>query len=277
MEFIVGYERTARKKAGTLLSVPHAPPPRVAAPRMSPTMAPTAAWVPAALPDALPDDRLPEPPPDPLRKVVVMVLGACILAAAGWLIYQTAFSRSGKGPIEEKPVVQRKDSSPEPADQRRAALDRQPPVAHAPGSPPIETRPAAIKPPEKPANRVEEKPAAKPPEKVPEKPPEQPKENPRPQLVYADHVLPVLRTKCLSCHGADDPRGGLDLSSLAALQKGGNNGEAVVPGSLDRGTLWENIRSGQMPPGRRAKLTDAEKKVLRDWILSARDGKLASR
>ena len=46
-------------------------------------------------------------------------------------------------------------------------------------------------------------------------------------------VLPVLKAKCLACHGDDAQKlkGGLDLTSAKAALAGGDSGRpAVVPG-----------------------------------------------
>src|SRR5262245_8764134 len=58
---------------------------------------------------------------------------------------------------------------------------------------------------------------------------------------FQQAVLPVLQSKCFSCHG-DDPkkvRGELDVRSRAGLLKGGQSGKpALVPGHPERSPLF---------------------------------------
>ena len=58
----------------------------------------------------------------------------------------------------------------------------------------------------------------------------------------------ILSGQCLSCHGPEQKKGGLDLSRRAALLKGGKSGVVVVPGSPDESTLIDKIADGEMPP-----------------------------
>jgi mono/diheme cytochrome c family protein len=133
----------------------------------------------------------------------------------------------------------------------------------------------------KPAENAEPTPAAKPAEskkaepapKLPEpKPPEPRKPEPKkadPLPVAAvsfRDVLPVFRSKCLTCHGDPKIEEGVDLRTLASTLKGGKNGEVIVPGNLDKSVLWITVEEGAMPPPGKEKLTDTEKKLIRDWI-----------
>ncbi len=52
---------------------------------------------------------------------------------------------------------------------------------------------------------------------------------PDPTLIsFAKDIAPVLSSKCVSCHNTDDPKGNLDLSSYAAMGKGGKSGPLVA-------------------------------------------------
>jgi hypothetical protein len=77
-------------------------------------------------------------------------------------------------------------------------------------------------------------------------------------------VAPILARRCFDCHSGSDPKGGLDLSRRATAMRGGDGGEAIVPGKPDESLFWENVADGSMPP--KSKLTDAEKSTLRAWI-----------
>ena len=90
------------------------------------------------------------------------------------------------------------------------------------------------------------------------------------QVSFMKDVMPVFRTKCLNCHGGvgNKPKGGLDLRTIASTLKGGDNGAGVKPGDLKGGTIWTSIEDSQMPPADKDQLTDAEKMIIRNWILS---------
>lgn len=109
--------------------------------------------------------------------------------------------------------------------------------------------------------------------KTPEPKPPEPKP-PEPKLVvkavaFDKEVLPVFRSKCLNCHGAvGKPKGDLDLRTLAGIAKGGENGAALKPGDLKNSLIWASIEDGAMPPAGKEQLTEAEKTLIKDWILS---------
>jgi hypothetical protein len=81
---------------------------------------------------------------------------------------------------------------------------------------------------------------------------------------YVDEIQPLFRSRCIRCHGPAVQKGQLNLSSRKGIRTGGENGTAVVPHSLDQGTLWNKIQSDEMPPDQ--PLTAAEKDLVRRWI-----------
>lgn len=85
------------------------------------------------------------------------------------------------------------------------------------------------------------------------------------------HVLPVLKQKCLGCHGGDpeDIKGGYDVTTRALLLKGGESEEpAIVPGNIDEGTLLDAVRwnSLEMPPKENDRLTPEQIAAVERWI-----------
>ncbi|MFT5527273.1 MAG: hypothetical protein ACI9HK_005255, partial [Pirellulaceae bacterium] len=85
-----------------------------------------------------------------------------------------------------------------------------------------------------------------------------------------DGVQSIIRTKCLSCHGAEKREGGLRLDSLAAATTGGDTAAAIVPGNPEKSLLVKAIRFDdpdlQMPP--KDRLTDAQIATLTHWVKS---------
>jgi hypothetical protein len=89
-----------------------------------------------------------------------------------------------------------------------------------------------------------------------------------PKLTYADHVLPILRDKCINCHSADKSRGGLDLSTYVKTMEGGSSGAVVKPGHADDSRLFllaAHKGEPKMPPQGTAVPADALA-TLQRWI-----------
>src|SRR5581483_6692514 len=82
-----------------------------------------------------------------------------------------------------------------------------------------------------------------------------PKSGPPPKFTFAADVLPVFQSKCVSCHGGFKPKGKLDVRTLEAVARGGNEGPSIMPGSPEVSPLWTWVASGQMPPKGKPQLT----------------------
>ncbi|HTI51998.1 MAG TPA: DUF1549 domain-containing protein, partial [Planctomycetaceae bacterium] len=73
----------------------------------------------------------------------------------------------------------------------------------------------------------------------------------RTETFFETKIRPVLAGRCFKCHGAQKATNGLRVDSREALLKGGQHGEAVVPGHPERSLLVEAIRykgERKMPP-----------------------------
>ena len=124
--------------------------------------------------------------------------------------------------------------------------------------------------------KPEPKPKPKPTTPKTEKKPDPPKptepKKPEPPKVeaisYEKQVFPIFKSKCLMCHGDPQRKADVDLRTLASAVKGGSSGDGAVPGKPDKSSLWLAIEDGSMPPPGKEKMTEAEKKVVKDWILS---------
>lgn len=85
-------------------------------------------------------------------------------------------------------------------------------------------------------------------------------------LTFERDVRPIFRTHCFQCHGeGDETKGRLDLRLRRLALKGGDSGEAIVPGKIDESPLYERIANGEMPPGKK-KLTPQEVALIGRWI-----------
>jgi hypothetical protein len=79
-------------------------------------------------------------------------------------------------------------------------------------------------------------------------------------------VQPLLKARCIKCHGPVKPKGKLNLASPRALARGGQSGPAIAPGHPEESDLWDKVSSDEMPPKPEEPLSAVEKLVLRQWI-----------
>lgn len=88
------------------------------------------------------------------------------------------------------------------------------------------------------------------------------------KTTYVDHVLPIFRARCGSCHNANDRKGGLALDSFATAMEGGSSGTVVEGGDPDASYLWQLVTHESEPtmPPNSDKLPDNELAVIRNWI-----------
>jgi hypothetical protein len=80
-------------------------------------------------------------------------------------------------------------------------------------------------------------------------------------------IQPILRASCVACHKPSKEKGELDVTTHAALLKGGKHQDAVIPGSPERSRLIRDV-SGSLPvmPEEGEPLLPAEIAVLARWI-----------
>jgi hypothetical protein len=86
---------------------------------------------------------------------------------------------------------------------------------------------------------------------------------------FNTHVLPILRTYCVACHGSDDPEGGLALESYEQLLQGGKHGAVISPQRPDASRLLLVLSGGAepaMPPEGNESPKDADLQVIHQWI-----------
>jgi hypothetical protein len=82
-------------------------------------------------------------------------------------------------------------------------------------------------------------------------------------------VLPLLERRCNKCHHEDEQSGGLDLTRLETMRRGGDElGAAIVPGKPDQSPLIQVLTGVKEPtmPENGDPLPAAEIDLLRRWI-----------
>jgi len=75
-------------------------------------------------------------------------------------------------------------------------------------------------------------------------------DKPDPTLIsFSKEIAPILESRCGNCHGDDNPRARLNLSSFAGMKAGGQNGALLVPKVPARSLLLYKLTL-QTPQGR---------------------------
>ncbi|MEN8242012.1 MAG: c-type cytochrome domain-containing protein [Chloroflexota bacterium] len=82
---------------------------------------------------------------------------------------------------------------------------------------------------------------------------------------FAADVLPILQSRCLTCHGGDRIEGELVMLSYAELMLGSESGAVILPGDAAGSLLYELASTGKMPK-RGANLNTVQLETILAWI-----------
>ncbi|MAS95097.1 MAG: cell surface protein [Verrucomicrobiales bacterium] len=90
------------------------------------------------------------------------------------------------------------------------------------------------------------------------------------KIDFAKDIQPILEFNCVSCHDANEAKGGLRFDTAAEFFKGGDGGQALTKGNPDDSFMMELVTLPEddtdvMPPKGRV-LYDHEVAKLRQWI-----------
>lgn len=88
---------------------------------------------------------------------------------------------------------------------------------------------------------------------------------------YAQHINPIFDSKCVSCHGASQVKGGLRLDSYDRLMRGGKDGRVITEGKPDRSLLLQRVTLPAndkhfMPAEGKPPLTTTQIAWIRAWV-----------
>ncbi len=103
------------------------------------------------------------------------------------------------------------------------------------------------------------------------------KKKPQELQVFQDLIMPALENRCLSCHNEHKTKGGLLMTSLPQLLKGGKSEKPmIVPGNLAASELYHRItlpdnHDDHMPPPEKPPLDADAIALLRWWIAEGAD------
>jgi WD40 repeat protein len=89
-----------------------------------------------------------------------------------------------------------------------------------------------------------------------------------PKVTYEEHVLPLLKDKCVGCHNPDKKSGGLILNNYGRIMQGSSSGAIVKPGDPDSSPLFKVIAHTQEPfmPPKSPTLPKEFLDVIEKWI-----------
>jgi len=88
------------------------------------------------------------------------------------------------------------------------------------------------------------------------------------KITYNDHILPLFKQRCGSCHNANDRKGGLTLDNFAGTMQGGSSGAVVEGGDSSSSYLWSLVTHESEPkmPPNADKIPEAELTLIQKWI-----------
>ena len=68
------------------------------------------------------------------------------------------------------------------------------------------------------------------------------------KITFEDHVKPIFRDHCFSCHNQNKKEGDLDLTNFTSLMQGGGSGAVIEPGAVGDSYLFALVNHDEEPP-----------------------------
>ena len=89
--------------------------------------------------------------------------------------------------------------------------------------------------------------------------------------IFKHAVMPILQSKCVSCHNKEKQKGELLLTSYEEIMAGGKTKEGIIPGNLSTSEIFRRITLPKdhkefMPTDGKKPLTEAQVAILEWWI-----------
>ncbi|MFN5423065.1 MAG: c-type cytochrome domain-containing protein [bacterium] len=89
--------------------------------------------------------------------------------------------------------------------------------------------------------------------------------------IFEHAVMPILQSKCVSCHNKEKQKGELLLTSYEEIMAGGKTREGVIPGNLSTSEIFRRITLPKdhkefMPTDGKKPLTENQVAILEWWI-----------
>ncbi len=89
------------------------------------------------------------------------------------------------------------------------------------------------------------------------------------KITYDEHVRPIFREHCFSCHNPDTKKSDLSLAAFASAMQGGSTGAVIMAGDPDSSRLWGLVSHAEEPkmPPNQDKLPAAKLDTIKAWIV----------
>lgn len=87
---------------------------------------------------------------------------------------------------------------------------------------------------------------------------------------FENDIRPLLKQRCVKCHGSLKQAGKLNLGVPAGIVRGGESGAVIVPGNAAESRLWQVVERDEMPEDE--PLSADEKDLLKRWIAAGAPG-----
>ncbi len=89
-------------------------------------------------------------------------------------------------------------------------------------------------------------------------------------ISFDDDVLPLLKARCVKCHGPLKREGELNLAAARGIARGGQTGASIDHEQPTKSLLWQRIDANEMPP--KEPLSLEERAILRRWLEAGAPG-----
>ncbi|CAM4363138.1 c-type cytochrome domain-containing protein [Zobellia roscoffensis] len=98
--------------------------------------------------------------------------------------------------------------------------------------------------------------------------------------IYTAYVAPILKEKCTSCHNPQKHKGDLDLTTIEAIVRGGENGDVWLAHNADKSLFLNRVAlpledEEHMPPEGKPQLTKEEIELMQTWIDHGADAQIS--
>lgn len=89
--------------------------------------------------------------------------------------------------------------------------------------------------------------------------------------IYIGKIQPILDAKCKSCHNSEKPKGGLNVTSIETIKKGGKHGPLWISGQPTQSAFIKRVllplnHKEHMAPEGKPQLTEEEIELISLWI-----------
>ena len=93
-------------------------------------------------------------------------------------------------------------------------------------------------------------------------------EEPAAKISYDEHIRPIFREHCLTCHNSNQKKGDLALDHYGGVMSGGASGEVVLAGDVGSSRLYALVSHQDEPkmPPNQDRIADAKLELIKKWI-----------